>query len=207
MSEQNRIPNDDSGIRQFPDTAPNSDTVSVPKRENPYLRKKKETSQEPQRMPPSPAPNSGNKRPRRTFSDFLFEHVKLITAIISILVLVGLVVATDVVSFVEDMVHANEQAGKKPLTLTYVEGLTKKSDPVTWSDLEGFVRYAQSEVKDSVTWFFKVEGTPYEIWISGVSTDREPTYVKLFDMMTGGEMDIRKGNLDKFMEENPLPEN
>lgn len=175
------------------------------KRENPYLKKKKERPEKKPSMARVSSHEDGG-RPRRTLSDFLFEHVKLITALITIVVVISLVVATDVASLVENWMIRSEQVGKKPLSLTYVEGLTKKSGPITWADFEDFIRYNQSEAKNSITWFFKVEGTPYEIWISGVSTDQAPTYVKLFDMTTGGEMDLAKGNLDQFMKENPLPE-
>ncbi len=188
------------------------------KRENPYLKKNKkpaekppkppkEKKQKPERSaadPQADAPETEGAPRRRTLSQFYFEHVKLITAVVTIALIMTLIGATGVVAFFEELAERQEQAGKKPLTITYVEGLTKKSGPITWADLEDFARYNTSDAKNSVTWFFRVQDTPYEIWISGVSTDKAPTYVKLFDMTTGAEMDVKGGDLDKFIEENPI---
>ncbi len=188
------------------------------KRENPYLRKNKATvekgkpekprrertalkadapSETPSETPsktPTDAPSES--KPRHTFSDFMFEHVKLITAIATILVVVALVIATDVVSWVQDIIYEQGQEDKPALTLTYVEGLTHKSGPITWEDLEGFASYAESDTASTLTRFYRVAGTSYEVWISGPGTQYPPTYVYLYDMKSGAELDLDKGELD-----------
>ena len=141
---------------------------------------------------------SKNNR-KRTFSDWMFEHVKLIAAIATILVVLSLVLITDVVDIVEDMITQSQQAEKEELTLTYVKGLSEKTGPVTWSDLDRF-RRKESKSSNSVTWMVAVKGTTYEVWISGVSTTKTPTYVYLFDLKTGDRMVLGADDFDAFIE-------
>ncbi len=198
-----------------------SDEFETPKRENPYLKKnrektasakKKETGDKPAReentlfaaREEAPAPrasrDSDTPTRKRTFSDWMFEHVKLIATIATVLVVLALVLITDVVTIVENAITQSQQADKEEITLTYVKGLTEKSTPITWNDLKKF-RYDSSDAKDSVTWMLSVKGTSYELWISGVSTDKPPMYVYLYDMRTGDRLVLGEEDFDTFIEE------
>ena len=130
----------------------------------------------------------------------MFEHVKLIAAILTIIVVLTLVLVTDVVEIVGDLITQSQQADKEELTLTYVKGLTEKSAPITWNDLDQF-RREESKAQDSVTWMLSVKGGQYELWISGVSTSRAPAYVYLFDMKTGDKMILGEDDFDTFIRE------
>jgi hypothetical protein len=130
----------------------------------------------------------------------MFEHVKLIAAIATIVVVLSLVLITDVVGLVEQMITQSQQADREEISLTYVKGLTEKSSPITWTDLERF-RYDESDAKNTVTWMLPVEGNQYQLWISGVSTDKPPMYVYLFDMRTGDRLVIGEEDFDAFIEE------
>lgn len=136
---------------------------------------------------------------KRTFSDWMFEHVKLIAAIATVLVLLSLVLITDVVDIVEDLITQSQQAEREVVTLTYVKGLSEKASPVTWSDLERF-RRDESKANGTITWMLSVKGTSYEVWISGVSTTKSPTYVYLFDLNTGDRMILGEDDFDAFIE-------
>ena len=46
-----------------------------------------------------------------------------------------------------------------------------------------------------------VEGGQYEIWISGVSVNRAPTYVYLFDMISGDKLILGEEDFDTFIRE------
>jgi hypothetical protein len=138
-------------------------------------------------------------RRKRTFSDWMFEHVKLIAAIATVLVLLSLVLITDVVDIVEDLITQSQQAEREVVTLTYVKGLSEKASPVTWSDLERF-RRDESKANGTITWMLSVKGTSYEVWISGVSTTKSPTYVYLFDLNTGDRMILGEDDFDAFIE-------
>jgi hypothetical protein len=138
-------------------------------------------------------------RRKRTFSDWMFEHVKLIAAIDTVLVLLSLVLITDVVDIVEDLITQSQQAEREEVTLTYVKGLSEKASPVTWSDLERF-RRDESKANGTITWMLSVKGTSYEVWISGVSTTKSPTYVYLFDLNTGDRMILGEDDFDAFIE-------
>ena len=202
-----------------------SDEYEPPKRENPYLKKnrdkakaektkaKKEKPAEvespyvavedkplyPEDQPaPAPAEGEGYVR-KRTFSDWMFEHVKLIATIATIIVVLSLVLITDVVGLVENLITQSQQEGREEITLTYVKGLTEKSSSITWTDLERF-RYDTSEAKDSITWMLPVKDTNFEIWISGVSTEKPPLYVYLFDMRTGDRLVLGEEDFDDFIE-------
>ena len=147
--------------------------------------------------PPAEEESSTHKR---SFSDWYFEHVKLIVAIVAVLLVLSLVLITDVVEIVTDLVTQSEQEEKEGLTLNYVKGLTLKSEPITWNDLDKF-RRDESEAKDSVTWMIPVKGTDYELWISGVSTDKAPSYIYLYHMRTGDRLVIGEEDFDLFIGE------
>lgn len=202
-----------------------SDEYETPKRENPYLKKnrdkakaekvkaKKEKFAETESPyvaaedkplytedQPAPAPAEGEGYVRkRTFSDWMFEHVKLIATIATILVVLSLVLITDVVGVVERIITQTQQADKEEITLTYVKGLSEMSQPISWQNLDKF-RRDETTVTDSVTWMLKVEGTDYELWVSGVSTEKPPVYVYLFDMKTGDRLVLGEEDFDAFIE-------
>ena len=208
-----------------------SEDYEAPKRENPYLKKNRDKAKAekapkppkekmtkpaeaespyvaaedkplyPVDQPaPAPAREEGGYVRKRTFSDWMFEHVKLIATIATVLVVLALVLITDVVTIVENAITQSQQAEKEEITLTYVKGLTEKSSPITWKDVERF-RYDESDAKNSVTWMLPVKDSGYELWISGVSTDKPPVYVYLFDMRTGDRLVIGEENFDAFIEE------
>ena len=214
MSDNDRNQNEDGGLF--------SEDYETPKRENPYLRKNREKAkpekskpEKPKREKPAPPAEPSDERPvenpaeasaegegyvrKRTFSDWMFEHVKLIAAIATVLVVLALVLITDVVDVVEDLITQSQQADKEELTLTYVKGLSEKPAPITWSDLDKF-RRDETRADGSVTWMIEVKGTAYEVWVSGVDTVRQPLYVYLYDMETGDRMILGKEDLDAFIE-------
>ena len=206
MSENDRKPNNDQtegGLF--------SDDYETSKRENPYLKKNREKAKAERAPKPEkpkrektaeireePEDGEGYTR-KRTFSDWMFEHVKLIATIATIIVVLSLVLITDVVSVVEDLITQSEQADKEEITLLYVQGLSEKATPITWSDLDKF-RRDESNADDSITWMLSVEGTSYEVWISGTSISKQPVYVYLFDMKTGDRMILGEDNFEAFIE-------
>ena len=198
-----------------------SDDYEAPKRENPYLKKnrekakaeKKQAKQAQMTATPreeftaveEPAPRvspveEGESPRRKSFSDWMFEHVRVIAALATVVVVLSLVLITDVVSIVENMVTQSQQADKEELTLNYVKGLTEKSTPITWADLQKF-RYDSTDAKGSITWMLPVKGTSFELWISGVSTDKPPVYIYLYDMRTGDRLVIGEEDFDTFIQE------
>ena len=210
---QNENPNEGGGLF--------SDDYEAPKRENPYLKKnrekakaeKKQAKQAQMAATPreeftaveEPAPRvspveEGESPRRKSFSDWMFEHVRVIAALATVVVVLSLVLITDVVSIVENMVTQSQQADKEELTLNYVKGLTEKSTPITWADLQKF-RYDSTDAKGSITWMLPVKGTSFELWISGVSTDKPPVYIYLYDMRTGDRLVIGEEDFDTFIQE------
>jgi hypothetical protein len=207
-----------------------SEEYEAPKRENPYLKKNRDKAKaekapkppkEKKTKPaeaespyvatedkplypvdqPAPAPSreEGGYVRKRTFSDWMFEHVKLIATIATILVVLSLVLITDVVGIVENLITQSQQADKEAITLTYVKGLSELGQPITWEHLDKF-RRDETGGKDSVTWMLEVEGTDYELWVSGVSTEKPPVYVYLFHMRTGDRLVLGEENFDAFIE-------
>ncbi len=184
------------------------------KRENPYLRKNKVKNTSPPKPPKpkreKPVKESSAAEPdgeddreggrRRTFSDFIFEHVKLITAILTCLVILSLVFITDVTGWIEDIRLKQEQEDKIPLTMAHVRALNERGDPITWSDMSRYVRYNVTDADQSITWTFKVKDTDFEVWISGVDTAHDPVYVYLYDFETDTRMDLNKDNIDVFLQ-------
>lgn len=206
-----------------------SEDYEPPKRENPYLKKnrdqakaekKKEKRSRGEESPyvavkdkpaydeafpigqkPDAEPSDGTECVRkRTFSDWVFEHVKLIAAVATALAILALVFITDVVSVVEDLVTQSQQEDKEELTLTYLKGLSEKSSPISWGDLDRFKR-DESKAKNTVTWMIPVQGDQYEVWISGSSTAKAPAYIYLFDLNTGDKMVLGEDNFDIFIRE------
>ncbi len=228
-----------------------SDDYEIPKRENPYKKKKKpdptedraaayvsaedkplETKREnpyKRKSPPhkpvkSEADTEGREAPQISndhtyrdqhgvhlerhekslkdrWDDFIFNHVKLICFIGGVIVLLLFISAPAIYYGIQDAREQAEQEAKEPLTMNYVRGLSDKASPITWSDLVSFP-YDETIASDSVTWMIKVKDTDFEVWISGVSTQKLPTYVYLYDMGTGDRVDLSEGlvKLEKFLE-------
>ena len=208
-----------------------SDEYEAPKRENPYLKKNRDkakaektkaknekpaeaasayvatedkpmTAEEAPVSRPvyTPAREEGGYVRKRTFSDWMFEHVKLIATIATILVVLSLVLITDVVGIVENLITQSQQADSEAISLTYIYGLTQKSEPIQWRDFEKF-RHKVSKADDSVTWKLEVEGTDYELWVSGASASKPPTDIWLIDWNTGDRMILGEDDLEEFLSE------
>ena len=173
-----------------------------PKRENPYLKKNREKAKAAKAPAPTPTdvPLEDEYTRKRTFSDWMFEHVKLIAAIATVLVVLSLVFITDVVDVVGNLVFQSQQAEKEEITLNYIKGLSEKSEPISWKDLDRF-RRDESRASDSITWMLPVKGGQYELWISGMSVKKNPSYVYLFDMKTGDKMVFGEDDFDTFLRE------
>ena len=196
-----------------------SEEYETPKRENPYLKKNRTKVKEEKKTeealspyvpvedkPVTPQRQSADEdravgyTHKRTFSDWMFEHVKLIATIATIIVVLSLVLITDVVSIVENLITQTQQADREEITLTYVKGLSEMSQPITWQNVDKFKR-RESKAQDSVTWMLTVAGTDYELWVSGVSTVTSPVYVYLYDMNTGDRLVLGEEDFDTFIEE------
>ncbi len=183
-------------------------STETPKRENPYLKKNREKAKAAKEPSPrrkaevddAETPIEADGTRRRTFSDWMFEHVKLIAAIATVLVVLSLVFITDVVDVVNHLVFQSQQEEKEMLTLNYLKGLSEKSEPISWGDLDKF-RRDESRAQDSVTWMLSVQGGQYELWISGTSVKKNPSYVYLFDMKTGDKMIFGEDDFDTFIRE------
>ena len=134
------------------------------------------------------------------WNDFIFNHVKLICFIGGVIVLLLFISAPAIYYGIQDAREAAEIAAKDPLTMTYIQGLADKSEPIQWRDLVSF-RYDETKTSDSVTWMLPVENSHYEVWISGVNTQSLPVYVRLYNMRTGDMVDLREGSaaLDAFL--------
>ena len=135
---------------------------------------------------------------KRTFSDWMFEHVKLIATIATIIVVLSLVLITDVVSIAEKLITQAQQADSEPISLNYIYGLTQKSDPIQWRDLEKF-RHEVSKADDSVTWKLEVGDTQYELWVSGADMSKPPSDIWLIDWNTGDRMILGEDDLEQFL--------
>lgn len=202
---------------------PHEDNIPELKRENPYKRKpkaeepavKETTAGQPEGREAPPVDNSRLYRDERGFhlpkhekslgerwNDFIFNHVKLICFIGGVIFLLLFISAPAIYYGIQDAREQAEQESKEPLTMNYVMGLADKSEAITWKDLSKFA-YDETVASDSVTWMIPVEGTRYEIWISGVSTQKLPTYVYLYDMSTGDKVDLTEGltALERFLAE------
>lgn len=142
---------------------------------------------------------NGNPR-KRTFSDFMFEHVKLIASLATILVVLSLVLITDVVGIVQNMITQSENAAKEEISLTYVQGLAEKSGPITWDDFKKF-RYDEDKGKEYMTWKLTVKSTDYEVWVTGVNATRSPSAVWLIDMRSGDRMSLGVDDFEDFIRE------
>ena len=148
----------------------------------------------------TPAREEGGYVRKRTFSDWMFEHVKLIATIATILVVLSLVLITDVVGIVENLITQSQQADSEAISLTYIYGLTQKSEPIQWRDFEKF-RHEVSKADDSVTWKLEVGDTQYELWVSGADMSKPPSDIWLIDWNTGDRMILGEDDLEQFLAE------
>ena len=143
------------------------------------------------------------KKPiRQRMSDFMFSHVKLICFIGGVIAVLLFISAPAIYYGIQDAREAAQNAEKEPLTMNYVKGLADKTSPITWEDLKKFP-YDESTASESVTWRIDVKDTRCQVWISGVSTQKAPTYVYMYDMSTGDKVDLSDGlmALEDFLEE------
>ena len=148
---------------------------------------------------PAPAREEGGYVRKRTFSDWMFEHVKLIATIATILVVLSLVLITDVVGVVEKLITQVQLADSEAISLNYIYGLTQKSDPIQWRDFEKF-RHKVSKADDSVTWKLEVGDTQYELWVSGADMSKPPSDIWLIDWNTGDRLVLGEEDFDAFIE-------
>ena len=192
-----------------------SEEYTPPKRENPYKKKKKETSPpsvdkwdsggdfgDGQAELPSDEPVQRKKSLKDRWDDFIFAHVKLIVFIAGVTVVVMLLGPFSVFRIAEWVEEAQKQAEmqeKDALSMTYLRGLCDRGDPLLWRDMERF--YYEDRSSDTYcTWIIPVDDD-YQVWIGGASTARTPDYVTLYDTRTGRKVDLNKGlsTLDKFL--------
>jgi hypothetical protein len=205
---------------------PFSDEYEAPKRENPYLKKNRgktkaeRTKGEGRRADgvdspyvavedrpayaapsaePIPAHGAGYTH-RRTFSDWIFEHVKLIASVSTAAVILALLLLVNNLGWLDDVMNKVENGGKNEITLTYVKGLAEKSDPIHWTDFQKF-RYKESKADDSVTWKLAVKDTAYEVWVTGADTAHAPMAVWIIDWNSGDRMTLGEDDLDEFLAE------
>ena len=148
----------------------------------------------------TPAREEGGYVRKRTFSDWMFEHVKLIATIATILVVLSLVLITDVVGIVENLITQSQQADSEAISLTYIYGLTQKSEPIQWRDFEKFC-HKVSKADDSVPWKLEVGDTQYELWVSGADMSKPPSDIWLIDWNTGDRMILGEDDLEQFLAE------
>ncbi len=207
---KNRKKNAESKSKESPHE-PAADSIAEPVTDAPSVSENESTPAPSPRRRQSAAKDratsshSSEGDHKSTFSDFIFEHIKLFTAILTCLLILSLVFITDVTGWLNDIKVKLEQNDKTPLTLSHVRALTNRGDYITWIDMTDFVRYDTDVVDDSITWKFKVNAADLpdaelELWISGVDTDHSPTYVYLYDFNTGERMNLNKDHLDVFLD-------
>lgn len=208
MNERQNDPQENGGL--FPED------YEPPKRENPYLKKNRDKRRAEKNKAPKPLGDSslngqttpatatgrreGSYTHKRTFSDWMFEHVKLISAIATVLVVLSLVLISDVVDLVSGSLTHFRQVEKKEITLTYVQGLSEKSEPLSWTDFEKF-RHETDKGDNSLTWRLPVKDTGFEVWVTGVDTTRPPVAVWFIDVYYGGRITLQQDDLDAFLAE------
>lgn len=184
---------------------------STPKRENPYKKKKKQPSTPAiataiEDTPPQEGiPTKPKKSLKDRWDDFIFAHVKLMVFIIGVTVvmmLLGPFSVFRIAEWVEEAQIKAEMAERDKLTITYVQGLCDKAEPITWQDFQRF--YIEDRSSDVyVTWIIPVE-EGYEVWMGGGSTTKMPDYVTMYSNKTGKKVDLTKGlsNLESYLAEN-----
>ena len=198
----------------------------MPKRENPYLKKNREKAKAEAKktkmaerreesrgdkpvfisesMTEPVAETSPDEETRggrkRTFSDFMFEHVKLIASLITVVVILSLVLITDVVGIVQGIITDRQNAAKEEISLTYVQGLSEKAGSITWDDFRKF-RYDEDKGTTYVTWKLTVKSTDYEVWVTGVNATNKPSAVWLIDMRSGDRMSLGVDDFEEFIRE------
>ena len=176
---------------------PLSDDLPSTKRENPYLRRNRRLKETPRSDKPArqrEVPHSF----RDSVSQFLSDHARLLATVATILVILTLICFVDVREVIDSVNGMIEEMLYQPITMEYVHALNAKSGPIMWEDLQKF-HHRESTGTDSVTWRLTVEGEAYEVWISGTSTDKNPTYVYLYHMDTGKRMDLNRDDLIAFL--------
>jgi len=190
-----------------------SDDYEIPKRENPYKKKKKTAPTKDRSASYVSAEDklasesqktadirTSERRLKDRWDDFIFAHVKLICFIGGVIAVLLFISAPAIYDAVMDAQRQAEIESKPPLTLAYIHGLSDKSSPITWRDFAEFP-YEETNASDSVTWMLDVKDTNFEIWISGISTQNLPTYIYLYDMSTGDKVDLTEGSfaLEEFL--------
>ena len=180
--------------------APKEKKAKSAEAESPYVATEDKPLYPVEQPVPAPAHEEGGYVRKRTFSDWMFEHVKLIATIATILVVLSLVLITDVVGVVERIITQTQQADSEAISLTYIYGLTQKSEPIQWRDFEKF-RHKVSKADDSVTWKLEVGDTQYELWVSGADMSKPPSDIWLIDWNTGDRMILGEDDLEQFLAE------
>ena len=174
-----------------------------PVRVNPYLRKNRVPPKK--KAPPmTPPEDTGfGYAPRRRLSDWIFENVRWIAALITALCITSFFFIFDVEEMVEagtNLFYSIARGESSEMSLTYVHGLCDRAAGVSWEDLENF-RRTENTTSTSVTWMIPVAKSDYEIWISGSSTAQRPTYVRLYHMDSGDMLDLLKVRSSLELEE------
>ena len=143
---------------------------------------------------------------RERWSDFWFEHVKLIVFIISMAVLVMLLGPFSVFRIAEwvEQAQTQHQMETEAVTMGYVQALADAAVPLEWDDFSRFYHEEHTSDADggSVSWILPM-AEDFEIRISGSDTATRPDFVYLYDMRTGGRMDLRVESVTVFLARHP----
>ena len=136
---------------------------------------------------------------------FFQSNVRLITAIITISVLLILIGPYNIFHIVRDLSErSNQVTDRDDLTLEHVFNIAEFGDNISWGNFQNFNYNDQSfktDDGDFVKREYPVKGTEFMVLVGGKSLREWPSFVYLIDYDSGELIDMRSENARKFVEE------
>lgn len=135
---------------------------------------------------------------------FFQANVRLITAIITIAVLLILIGPYNVFDIAEDISERrNTVTDREALTMQDVFNISEYGDNISWGHFNNF-NYNDQSFRTAEGEFCKreypVRGTNYVVLVGGKGFKSWPAFVYLIDYDSGELIDIRRENAEKFVD-------
>ncbi|MBE6547315.1 MAG: hypothetical protein E7667_00355 [Ruminococcaceae bacterium] len=131
---------------------------------------------------------------------FIQSHIRLITFIICMVILVWIVFPISIAEIVKKF---SKEEDLPKITLDYVCNVSEIGEEIQWLHFEDYSYNDMSYKTDGVKYIkreYPIKGTGLVLWVGGASDEGRPDYVYIVDMEYGTpHIDIRKDSVDEFL--------
>ena len=123
--------------------------------------------------------------------NFFSTHVRLITAVVTIAVLLALIGPWSVFKLMEWYDATHEEAVEVLIPIETLDRLVAKGPDLNWVDFDGYTYEVIAE-KYAYICSYEVEGGRYCLWVTSAEYGSRVESVLLIDMQNGTQTELKK---------------